>query len=434
MKNIGIGTSGVSVEDQGEAGLGRVLLATQDYAIGDIILEESPLVVFSNSWLGLLQQYYTTMTNDDKVKLMDMQHLSSKEDAHFAEFIVPLTDRLDQLLEQPPIQQFLQIFPISSKDVFQLSTLVSINSHMYSEENEDKMQSALFYLASKACHSCHPNACYSSKLQPKKLVYYAIKPIVCGEMITISYLPPSPLNTKQRRDFLKQAKDFYCQCHKCNSADYLSAMKCVDYPDCRGITIPTYVDTGVGHVRSCWCCEACSMITSPDLSTAATYQQRLEYIIETAEIRGGSTAEDCQALEKLIEELNEPQCKLASSHHIVLEAMMKLFQYYSELAMLADQFDPTLALRLHKDAIRIGFPFIRRWECAEDICHLGETCSLTHRIVIDAVPIVLAVCLDAIKCKHPLPDWIDQYIPYLQRCYGVLDSDISLVRKYRKQT
>ena len=302
---------------------------------------------------------------------------------------------------------------------------------MYVEDDQDEgLQSALFYLASKATHSCYPNACYSSKLQPKKLAYYAIRPIVSGEMITISYLPPNPMSTVQRREFLKQAKDFCCQCYKCNSPDYLAAMKCIDYPQCSGVTIPTYVSAGSGQTRSCWCCESCSMITAPDATYVETFQQRFDQIVEKAEIRGGSTAEDCQALEILIKDLSSSECKLASSHHRVLEAMMKLFNYYTELAMLAAQFDPKLASRLHKDAVRIGFPLIKRWECAEDMCNEGDACSMTHRIVVDAVPVVLAVALDAIKSKQALPDWIDRYIPFLQRCYGFSDKDVKLIIEF----
>ena len=53
LQNVGIGTSGVQVEDYGDP-LGRVLIAARDYSVGDIILEESPLVIFQNSWVGLL--------------------------------------------------------------------------------------------------------------------------------------------------------------------------------------------------------------------------------------------------------------------------------------------------------------------------------------------------------------------------------------------
>jgi hypothetical protein len=248
-------------------------------------------------------------------------------------------------------------------------------------------------------------------------------------MITISYLPPNPLNTIQRQKFLKQAKDFYCQCYKCNSPDFLSAMKCVDFPHCHGFTIPTYLSTGGGTIRSSWCCEACSMIFPPDLTIIERFRQRFDDIVKGADSRGGSTPEDCIALETLILDMNKIESKLANFNQLHLEVMLKLFNFYSELAQLADPFDSKLAQKLHKDAVRIGFPLIRKWECAEDMCNEGSECNLIHKVVIDAVPVVLAASIDAIKSNQELPYWIPRYIPFLQRCYGVLDQDVSYIAK-----
>jgi hypothetical protein len=70
------------------------------------------------------------------------------------------------------------------------------------------------YIGSKAAHSCAPNCSYTSKVLDDHLIYFAVRPIVSGENITFSYIGYMP--TFQRREELKESKDFLCECSKCD--------------------------------------------------------------------------------------------------------------------------------------------------------------------------------------------------------------------------
>jgi SET domain len=75
--------------------------------------------------------------------------------------------------------------------------------------------SGIFPFASRANHSCFPNAYQTWNGQIKRHNIHAIKDIPVGEEITLSYVSPM-LDPDQRRQSLQKRYGFLCTCRACD--------------------------------------------------------------------------------------------------------------------------------------------------------------------------------------------------------------------------
>lgn len=205
-----------AVKVEQREGLGRVLVATRQFKTGDIVLQEAPFCVFKNSWLDLAL-LYCKMPEVDRAKLLEFQHMSSEEEVrHIEYFKRDALANFKEMLCMPEVRLLLDKCCIDERLAFKLCTIVSINAHQYiggstpySETTSIQPQmSALFYIASKMTHSCNPNCSYTSKHKHGHLVYFATRPIACGDLLTFSYIENTYSPTSQRRSILMRSKDF----------------------------------------------------------------------------------------------------------------------------------------------------------------------------------------------------------------------------------
>ncbi|KXS99555.1 hypothetical protein AC578_4259 [Pseudocercospora eumusae] len=72
----------------------------------------------------------------------------------------------------------------------------------------------IFPLVSRLNHSCLPNAQHAYNEQKDKMLVHIIRPIPCGQEITLSYIPGGP--SSQRQTELKQNFLFTCTCELCS--------------------------------------------------------------------------------------------------------------------------------------------------------------------------------------------------------------------------
>lgn len=226
-----------------------MLVATKDFVIGDIVLEEIPLLVFANekAFTGLLRAFMAA-TVEVKDKILEMYH-------------TPLTTETKRCLELRNLAQiFAKVteFALPAGTINKLMLIADTNCHAYrgkvayyetivnAGQSEDCLTSlsALFLVASKAAHSCYPNVMYTTKTGPF-MRYRAVRPITRGEQVTYSYIDSLYSEPRQtRRLRLMDTKNFHCCCERCRSVDDTRGFRCLR-PSCQGVSFRTDDDPSV---------------------------------------------------------------------------------------------------------------------------------------------------------------------------------------------
>lgn len=496
--NQGIGTSGVRViHDESNTKLGRILISTRSYQPGDIVLEEDPLVIFRIGWPDLLNKYTTSMTIEEKEKLLDMQHLTSIEEAKHDEFSRSIKQSFDHAIVQPVMQELLKLNQSDEAFAFRLCTLVNINGHMYQmptnhsvgtqsnqQQQEDERLTALFYLGSKATHSCDPNTAYSSKCNSSgKLTYYAIKPIAEGEIITFSYInTPFLTSTRERRQQLKKTKDFLCQCSFCLSPDILTAVKC-SKASCKGYRMLVVQDkmkegsdkTGIleeNYALQCSICGPCSdtdstlgvenltvskakgKAGSKSKSNSITPTERLQqfqdkfHSIQAVAGMQGISPDLCDHLEKLLEEVRSTANGIGTCHSLVMEILQVLATFLESSASIVDEIAAStggggvnnansryllMSRDYRKRSADALLQLTKLIECVHANCPCStndDNCSTNHPVAPGCEQYILSAAKHYITAKATLPvAQIEKYKPYMILSYGVNDMDVKDVCK-----
>lgn len=202
--------------------LGRVLVSTKEYNIGDIVLKEKSLIVY-NSLIELVSKSLELSSNDREL-LYDMYHRDFQLDnlPIFEECRDFLVQSFNSIKSEISIDNKNLLSEISIDDVYKLIAISNFNCHNFVGSNTgyaevtnptDSMnkRSALFYFGSKLSHSCEPNCSYTSKvIDGDVLMYRAIKKISEGDILSFSYINPR-LCTEDRRAVLMREKDFFCK-------------------------------------------------------------------------------------------------------------------------------------------------------------------------------------------------------------------------------
>jgi hypothetical protein len=187
-----------SVEIQSSGSIGRILVATRDFAEGDVVLEEAPLLVSKDTSSRASLAAYLAADEDTKADVMDMFHTAAPGSS------------VSTVLE----------------DIFAKNALSYFGKVIAGEAHGAVAKSsALFLVGSKVEHSCSPNLAYNSL--SGNLVYKAVTAIPSGTRLTFSYIDSSPevCTIKRRRD-LFETKKFICECARCVGPDLARELKC----------------------------------------------------------------------------------------------------------------------------------------------------------------------------------------------------------------
>jgi len=244
--------------------LGRVLRANRDILVGEIVLEEVPLVSWKNSQHQCrLLLAYLEATEEVQRKILDMYHPPVEDSPIIPQFVNCLKDA-KKLAKIEPFCSFSYAF------IYKLFLIANTNAHSFwgfkSEKGfsdqeagteispEEQRGSALFSLASKASHSCSPN-CFPTSRQGPFLRYIAVQPIRIGDLITISYLDDLFCTSRQQRQKkLFEHRGFLCRCSRCANYDDTRGIVCLN-SSCTGLTFRQ--PDSPNHMGK-WHCDLCS--------------------------------------------------------------------------------------------------------------------------------------------------------------------------------
>ncbi len=492
--NQGIGTNGVRVITHESGELGRVLVSTRSFQPGEIVLEEDPLVVFRVGWPDLLTKYATQLSEDDKVKLLDMQHLSSASEAKYEEFIRSIKQSFDKAITQPVMQELLRMHQVDEQFAFRLCTLVNINGHMYQGPDgpisaDDQQLSALFYLGSKATHSCDSNTAYSSKSNRLgKLTYFAIKEIKEGDLITFSYInSPLQITTRERRLQLKRTKDFLCQCSSCLSPDVLTAIKCYKAVGCQGYVMEVAKDTYPlsgppveGYIRQCSICGPCESAITDSSSASVTpsptksgngkgksgnkgkssssstsvssterfqqYQDRFHSIQAVAGMEGISP-DLCDRLDKLVKDARNSANGIGPCNYLILEMLQTLSTFMETSASIVEEIGASnggssgantkyvlMSRDYRKKSADALFQLTKLLEgiharCTT-CCFSNTNCNQNHPAASGCEQYILSAGMNCLTARVPLPAGdVEKYKLYMILSYGADDTEVKDICK-----
>jgi len=282
-------------------GMGRVLVATQEIARGELLFEEAPLMVIPDCALesgrpqgplmaeletqGLkvgvaldmdaLCVFFSRQTENQLATLWELESHIDHEDytaGRLADKVAKLAAAKGLLLEsdrQADLARFLRIISVNAH------TIPRIRGVM------------LFFWLSMLSHSCAPNATYGTyaltgeNLQEREQGSTgeisllarprALRRIAAGEVVAMSYLSLQMLlsSAPARQELLRVQKGFVCGCERCRGADGVrelpcprcSAGFCVPEPSSRE-TVPVDLSLQNGMLVE-WRCRTCAAVVEP---------------------------------------------------------------------------------------------------------------------------------------------------------------------------
>jgi hypothetical protein len=233
-------------------------------------------------------------------------------------------DEIDALLLQSRTLYMIQKFNAhdfrsGENEAFQEQETVLASKDFHSSE-----KTALFYLASKAQHSCFPNVQFSTKTGLIK--YIATRPIAEGDRICLSYIG-NTLNVPrvERQELLLRTKMFRCDCELCSASDWCRPLPCLT-STCKGICFPN----SSGAASNIWACGICQKVhTEKSILTAELLAaQMLASIPET--MRPGVTEAAAEARKCI-------NIQLPSMHYLQASAAEKLATMCASQAAMMEQ-------------------------------------------------------------------------------------------------
>ena len=172
---------------------------------------------------------------------------------------------------------------LSLETAKKLLRIIDANAHAFSRTPDDALiiknymprdETALFARGSKVEHSCAPNLTYTA--QHGKLLYRATRSIKKGSRISISYQAGTiehPLD--QRRDFLRENKEFTCRCVRCMGPDECNPYyaECPVCDDPKAVVV--WYENASAH-KCVTCQSTISVDIRPQQKMEAEFQQRLQ--------------------------------------------------------------------------------------------------------------------------------------------------------------
>lgn len=431
--------------------LGRVLIATKNYNIGDIVLKEKPLVVYKS-----LRELFYKVTNElsskDKDLLYDMHHRDFQDNPPMFEECKNLMNESLNVIDNDLLNNFLNTSGISMNDIHKILHISNFNSHKFigsdsgyreSTIDDEPNRTALFYLGSKVAHSCEPNCIYTSKLidgtnnSDDFLAYIAIRPIKVGDIISFSYINPIE-STEVRRTLLRRSKDFFCECQKCIDYDYNSGLRC-KVNGCKG-----YKYMIKPHLTSegKWHCQLCSNDDDPIEFLSCEIELRLTF---------NNLVKNPGALDKAVEKhitlISNANKFLSPTHNLIINVYLELSKIYASIAnSIENKFgNHEVALQSRLFSVVSHLKAISLIECANEKCQNGLDCMVIHQpyahiaayalwSFMDIMHVISSKSTKFTSSIHFYMERLQMYIPFLKLEYGNKDPDVlSIVSLYNEQ-
>ena len=218
----------------------RAAVAAKDFAVGEEILRESPLM--------LLPKIRKDTPVFDKLEDIARRNHIAEPVLYPAVYWTKASDEVKSKVKEffvPPVPEdsvqyqrysaacaeihaMEEFSHIPAKEMMDFLLILRVNAHMIGDGTKT---SALFYMGSKVTHSCEPN-CMALAIG-YNLVYRAIRPLKKGDPITFSYISGWDLwkSTTARQDILRTQRFFDCCCPRCIGPDISRMMIC---PMCQG--------------------------------------------------------------------------------------------------------------------------------------------------------------------------------------------------------
>lgn len=431
---------------------GRELITTKYFSFGDLIVMESPLVVFRDS-MDLITQL-VSMSPLQRLELFDMHGLATPDKAEHYACQAVMERVLKQSITCHKCLSEINAINVSVEEVFQCLSIVHLNAHSFCPTEREPDRAALFPVSAKIAHSCLPNSVYS--VSEHGLDYYALQPLPAGSLVTASYLDSETLaaSTEERRRRLMRSKDFFCMCVKCRRPDYAAALPCTR---CRGgITLCTRFETNcniasgkVADNNSTWHCVSCGSRDLPLLGTSDSIKR--EY----------NALQDCDNVHEYVDKLEallrsaEPD--LGYTHYLLVEMGAELATVHLAMAqamlMNKDRDGEYASDDSLSDVLSHGHAAIdelttvcKRIECADAMCvgpgspqghKHSKHLELEHPPSQTAAPFVYRLCASVKRLnssntnnyKFTLPAWVHAYKPLLSVLYG--SNNIVVVSLFR---
>eukprot|EP01126_Amoeba_proteus_P019259 TRINITY_DN1989_c0_g1_i2.p1 TRINITY_DN1989_c0_g1~~TRINITY_DN1989_c0_g1_i2.p1 ORF type:complete len:480 (-),score=71.76 TRINITY_DN1989_c0_g1_i2:91-1530(-) len=250
-----------SFENQGGA-----LVSVRTICVGEIITTEKPVLLITSEQLGerlvvaasklsrmepvLWAAFFSYVKGTDSCK---EQFLSFPDftKGHFGQQILEMLTNFLILLEKATqlsvkedfMKEILSFFTGHVQEQSEKFVMVACVTHYCSikittvknDGRKDELGTGLFN-SGLMTHSCAPNCLYTFDQCGSRIVR-AIKFIDVGERLTVDFADEQAIfkPTNQRREFLRQAKEYICHCTRCESQfDDVRPFLCSE-ENCNGI-------------------------------------------------------------------------------------------------------------------------------------------------------------------------------------------------------
>ncbi|KAH8068498.1 alpha-tubulin binding protein [Aureococcus anophagefferens] len=192
---------GVTVKH--DALMGRTIVATRPFAPGEVIVSDTPVLVWDDPpdrGYPFLLRAFQRCDKATQKRILGMYH--------------PALDRTSAMLE------------------VRRKALELARTRTASPAARRASRRALYAAASLCCHDCRPNCRFRSHADGS-LDYTCVRPIAAGQHVSFCYTgTPWWLTTRDRRERLRSRFDFFCRCERCVAPDPLRAARC---PGCSAV-------------------------------------------------------------------------------------------------------------------------------------------------------------------------------------------------------
>jgi hypothetical protein len=325
---------------------GRIMVATRDLDVGEVILVEKPLVAASwhehrclechephaastctevskrypkavackmeeiEAALGTIDGLDELDISRRLIKLLNMARLEPAR----AELTRPCTahnmDKCRAIIADIKAHKVARLIlpgEVEDEEAARLLAVLNTNSHELGEWGG----SGFFPLACLCEHSCKPNCAFNTS-SSTELWIAVVRPVKKGSALSIDYCDATFEPTAERRAHLLQHYGFECACARCTSEpDLPRAFLCPEV-GCEGKVCPV----GLGKKPSDWKCLTCGVQLSKPV--------RKRFL----KIESQLNEEGPQDLEEVDEVLEHDV--FHETHHIVGQALVELGDLYAK--------------------------------------------------------------------------------------------------------
>lgn len=437
--------------------IGEVLVATRDFHAGEVVISETPIVLWSMNELELVRKFMDLSEEVRNNMLNTMFFLQpdntmSDQKLHDSTCKISL-ERCWKAAEIININYYAGSEKVSTNVIFNVLSIANFNCHrwvgpntmaLYETEankaNKSQMKALLPFL-SKVEHSCIPNVIYSSQNQGHvgNGVYIATEDIIAGDNIAFGY---TDLNVPcaERRKKLLATKDFYCMCKRCSQPCLLSAFLCLQ-PNCKGCIVAnslTLEDVLSGKNTITWTCLLCNS-TDPPVQQINALQQIEEGFLQLQQ-RFNVNHDGGECLQQLEVMLEECRHVLGPSHYFFTKILEEISTLCLSLAeIMRNHVKASMALRFQ--SVDTLVEAAQRIECEHANClkfHKGEGCPVKHKATPSSAQRCFWAGLELCKLiqydifvelcnprRHKdLLEFILRYIPAMKCQWGENDADV----------